>query len=394
MLVSRTTSAACDLVKSLRTALRSSVRPIAAGIVLSSFLLACGFAQAADPQKVVIGVSSRSFNPGFSNMWIGIPIGLYGAAIAPSAVGTQGAAENLQLMLSGAVNMGTGIQDVLLAAQAEGRTLPVVIPCVYVRGMIHRVSVLPDSPIKTFADLAGKTVGVPTLAAGQVPYLKYAAKAAGLAPDAVRTVAVGYGQQAAVSLTTRQVDALAHIDVDVARLGSLGIKTRELAQPESMRDAAVAYVFAFTKPWFASNKATATELLKGMIRAMVVMLENPEAAVRISYHMYPEGVPSGVSLDKAVQDALLTIKARAPAIDPQLSASKKWCDFSPDAWKQYVGVLGLEGRADASKFYTDELIGTLNNFDEAKLRQWARDLKVPESAAEFQTWSAGLKPPL
>ncbi|MCC7345863.1 MAG: ABC transporter substrate-binding protein [Variibacter sp.] len=351
-------------------------------------------APAAAAEKVVIGVSSRSFNPGFSNMWIGIPLGLYGPTLAASAVGTQGASENLQLLLSGAVTMGTGIQDVLLAAQAEGRTLPVVIPCVYVRGMIHRVSVLPDSPIKSFADLAGKTVGVPTLAAGQVPYLKYAAKAAGINPDAIRMVAVGYGQQAAVALTTKQVDALAHIDVDVARLGSLGIKTRELAQPDAIRDAAVAYVFAFTRPWFAAHKAAATDLLKGMIRAMVVMLENPEAAVRISYHMYPEGVPSGVPMAKAVNDALLTIKARAPAIDREKFSSKKWCDFSPAAWNQYIGVLGLEGRADASKFYTDELIGAVNNFDEAALRTWARGLKVPESAAEFQTWSASLKPPL
>ncbi len=31
---------------------------------------------AAEP--VTIGVSSRSFNPGYANMWIGIPLGLYG----------------------------------------------------------------------------------------------------------------------------------------------------------------------------------------------------------------------------------------------------------------------------------------------------------------------------
>jgi transcriptional regulator with AAA-type ATPase domain len=86
---------------------------------------------------------------------------------------------------------GGSEQDVLLAAQAEGRTLPVVIPCVYLRGMIHRVSVQPDSPIKTMADLKGKTIGVPTLAAGQVPYLKEIAKAVGIDPDSIRMVAVG-----------------------------------------------------------------------------------------------------------------------------------------------------------------------------------------------------------
>lgn len=365
-----------------------------AAMLLATALWVPNAAMAAEPQSVTIGVSSRSFNPGFSNMWIGIPIGLYGDALAPTALGTQGASENLQLMLTGRVTMATGIQDVLLAAQAEGRTLPAVIPCVYLRGMIHRVSVLPDSPIKSFADLAGKTVGVPTLAAGQVPYLKFAAKAAGLNPDSIRMVAVGYGQQAAVALSTKQVDALAHIDVDVARLASLGIKTRELEQPGEISNSAVAYVFAFNRSWYSANKETALQLLKGMVRAIVVMLENPEAAVRISYHMHPEGVPSGMPFQKAVQDALLTIKARAPAIERTTSASKQWCDFSPEGWKDYIGILGLEGRADASKFYTDELISRINDFDEPKLREWARSLKVPESAAEFKTWTEGLKPPL
>jgi len=347
----------------------------------------------AAPKKIVIGVSSRSYNPGFSNMWIGIPIGLYAPDLAPEALGTQGAAENLQLMLSGQVTMGTGIQDVLLNAQAEGRTLPAVIPCVYLRGMVHRISVMPDSPIKTFADLKGKLVGVPTLSAGQVPYLKFAAKAVGMEPDAIRVVPVGYGQQAAVALTTGKIDALAHIDVDVARLDSLGIKTRVLDQPETMRDAAVAYVFGFSRSWYGANKDAAAELLQGMIKAMVVMLENPEAAVRISYHMHPEGIPAGVPFAKAVEDAILTIKARAPAIEREVGGTHRWCDFTPKGWQDYVGILGLEGRADAMKFYTDELIDKINAFDEPGLRAWARGLKVPDSPAEFQTWAAGLKPP-
>ena len=370
---------------------RLRLRGLIGAAAVASTLLACQAALAQ--QKVTIGVSSRSFNPGFSNMWIGIPVGLYGPNLAPEALGTQGSSENLQLMLSGGVTMSTGTQDVLLAAQAEGRTLPVVIPCVYLRGMIHRVSVKPDSPIKTMADLKGKTIGVPTLAAGQVPYLKYIAKAVGIDPDSIRMVAVGYGQQAAVSLTTGQVDALAHIDVDVARLQSLNIATRELEQPENVKTSAVAYVWAFTKPWYEANKATAAEMLQGMIKAVILMLENPEAAVRISYAMHPEGVPSGVPLDKAVKDAVLNIKARAPAIEREVAGSKRWCEFSDASWKEYVAMLGLEGKADASKFYTAELIDKINAFDEPKLREWARNLKVPEQAADFPKWAAEQKPP-
>src|SRR5262249_29466551 len=155
-----------------------------------------------------IGVASRSFNPGFSNMWIGIPLGLYGTDLLPEAVGTQGAAENLQLMLAGQVTMSTGTQDVFFNASAEGRQLPVVTPCVYRRGLIQRVTVPPDSKIQTYADLKDKRVGLPTLAYGGVGYLKFAAKHAGIDPDSIQMVAVGDGQQAAAALLSGRVDAL------------------------------------------------------------------------------------------------------------------------------------------------------------------------------------------
>lgn len=348
----------------------------------------------AEPAKVVIGISSRSFNPGFSNMWIGIPLGLYGKDIAPEAVGTQGVAENLQLMLSGQLTISTGIQDVLFGSAAEGRQLPVVIPCVYLRGLIHRVSVLPDSKIQSYADLKDQRVGLPTLAYGGVPYLKFAARHANIDPESIQMVAVGDGQQAAAALLSGRVDALTNADVDVARLLGLGVKVRVVPPPETMRDAATAYVFAFSKPWYEGHKKEAALILKGMIRAIIVMLENPEAAVRISYYMHPESVPGGVPFDKAVASAVETIKVRAPAIERVVTGSTKWCDFSPVAWENFTDLIGVKGKVDPSKFYTDELISEINDFDEPKLRAWARSLKVPTNSTDIGDWLKTLSPPL
>jgi NitT/TauT family transport system substrate-binding protein len=351
-------------------------------------------ALAADATKVVIGVSSRSFNPGFSNMWIGIPLGLYGKDLAPEAFGTQGAAENLQLMLSGQVTMSTGTQDVLFNAAAEGRPLPAVAPCVYLRGLIHRVTVPPDSKIKSYADLKDKRVGLPTLAYGGVPYLKFAARNAGIDPDSIQMVAVGDGQQAAAALLSGRVDALTNADVDVARLQSLGVKLRVVAPPDSMKDAGNAYVFAFARPWYDGHKKEAALLLKGMIRAIIVMLENPEAAVRVSFYMHPEAIPSGVSFDQAVASAVDAIKVRAPVIERVVTGSNKWCDYTPAAWEQFTDLLGLKGKVDPAKFYTDELIAQINDFDEPKLRAWARGLKVPATNPEISEWLKTLSPPL
>ena len=381
-----------DVVHAIPQARSGLTAVVFAAAALS--ILIFGAPAIAAPQKVVIGAASRSFNPGFSNMWIGIPLGLYDKSIAPETVGTQGAAEDLQLMLSGQVTMSTGVQDVLFNAAAEGRKFPVVIPCVYLRGLIHRVSVLPTSSIRTYADLKGKRIGVPTLAYGGVPYIQFALRHAGVDPNTIELAAVGDGQQAAAALLSGRVDALVNADVDVARLIGLGVDLRIVPPPENMKDAANAYVFAFSKSWYEANKEDAAQLLKGMIRAIIVMLENPEAAVRISYFMHPEAVPAGVPIDKAIKSAVETIKIRAPLIERVVGTSNKWCDFPASAWTSYVDMIGLKGKVDPMEFYTNELINEVNDFDESKLRAWAQNLKVPAKESEIQEWLKTLHPPL
>jgi NitT/TauT family transport system substrate-binding protein len=356
---------------------------------------AAGAALPASAQQTsaVLGVSSRSFNPGFANMWIGVPLGLFGSVI-PEVAGTSGASENLQLMLAGQITMSTGTQDVAFASIGEGRKLPVVIPCVYLRGNLHRVSVLPDSPIKDYADLKGKKVGVPTLAYGGIGYLKFALRHAGISDDDVNLVAVGDGQAAAAALTSKRIDALTNADVDVARLQKLGVAVRVLDPPDNVRNSKIAYVYMFRKDWYAGHKTEALAILQGMIRSIIVLTENPEAAVRISYHMHPESVPSGISREQAIRNEVDVIKLRSPLIVRNSGGTDKWCDFTREAWTDFVDILGLKGKVDASEFYTDELIAKINSFDEDKFRAWVRDLKVPDNDADIATWLKQQKPPL
>lgn len=341
----------------------------------------------------VLGLSSRSFNPGFSNMWIGGPLGLFGDLV-PGVSGTSGSSENLQLMLAGQVAMSTGTQDIILNSAAEGRPLPAVIPCVYLRGLLHRISVMPDNQIDNYADLKGKAIGVPTLAYGGIGYLKFALRHAGLDYNDVRVLAVGDAQQAAVALTSGRVDALLNADVDVVRLKSLGVNVDVLQTPESMKNASAAYVFAFARPWFEENKELAAEVLKGLIRSIIVMTENPEAAVKVSYHMYPQSVPSGISPEQAIENAVRIIKTRAPLIQRDAAENDRWCSFSDENWDAFVEIIGLKGKVDAKEYYTAELIDEINSIDEDGLREWARNLEVPTSDAEISSWLESLNPPL
>ncbi len=344
-------------------------------------------------EEVKSGLSSRSFNPGFSNAWIGAPLGLY-KGIELDAIGTQGASENLQLMLAGKLNLSTGTQDILLNSAAEGRVLPAIIPCVYLRGILHRTSVLPDSTIKSYADLKGKKIGVPTLSYGGIGFMKFALRHAGVSPDEVQFIAVGDGQQAAIALSSGRIDALTNADVDVAQLQRLGVKMRIVDVPDSIKDAATAYAYVFPTAWYEGHKEQAREVVKGLIRSVIVMTENPEAAVKVSYYMHPEAVPAGVSREQAIQAAVDVIKVRIPLIERKSSVSDKWCEFPKPAWDNLVEILGIQGKVDPMKFYTNELIESVNQIKEPELREWARGLKVPDTDAEIATWLKTLHPPL
>ncbi|HEY4202412.1 MAG TPA: ABC transporter substrate-binding protein [Devosiaceae bacterium] len=354
--------------------------------------LALGVTLPVLAQDVQIGMSSRNFQAGIANMWIGIPLGLYGPLNAET-VGTQGATENLQLMLAGRLTMSTGTQDVVLNAMAEGRQMPAVAPCVYLDGLIQRLTVLPDSTAQSYNDLTGKKVGVPALASGDVQVLNFLLTHAGIDPQTVDVIAVGDKQQAAAALQSGAVDALVLTDTGLSDLQAAGVKMRELPVPDAVKDVAVGYTFAFERGWYDGHKDAAAQMLQGMIKAIIVATENPEAAARISFHMHPEALPASVSLDQAVKDAVRSLSVRAPLITRDRSKGEKWCDFSPDQWATYVDMLGLKGKVDPMKFYTNELVDKINDFDEDALRAWARSLVVPDDAAEYDKWIAGLKAP-
>ncbi len=161
-----------------------------------------------------------------------------------------------------------------------------------------------------------------------------------------------------------------------------------------MQTAAVGYAFVFARSWFDAHQAEGGGAAAGHDQGRSSWSwENPEAAVRISFHMHPESIPAGIPLDQAVRDAVVAIRVRAPAVERQVIGSNRWCEFSSDSWAKYVDMLGLHGQADATRFYTPALLDRINDFDEAKLRAWARSLVVPTDEAQFKDWITQLHAP-
>ncbi|HXJ80651.1 MAG TPA: ABC transporter substrate-binding protein, partial [Candidatus Methylomirabilis sp.] len=134
----------------------------------------------------------------------------------------EGSAAGLQQLGSGNIQIvSIGPEEIVI-----GREKGVKIKGFYVqaRETIYRIVVPADSPLQTVAQLKGKTVGVPSLASGSVPFAKALVASVGVDPDKdMKLLAVGVGAPGRLALSQKQVDALALWDTLQASIENSGL---------------------------------------------------------------------------------------------------------------------------------------------------------------------------
>ena len=97
------------------------------------------------------------------------------------------------------------------------------------QGNIYGIAVPQDSPVKEFADLRGKRVGVISMGSGGVLVARELARFNGLNPDSdIDIVVAGEGAQTAAMVRGGQVDALSQFDTQYAMVENAGVKLRLL----------------------------------------------------------------------------------------------------------------------------------------------------------------------
>jgi NitT/TauT family transport system substrate-binding protein len=224
----------------------------------------------------------------------------------------------------------------------------------------YDVAVPPDSPIKTAADLKGKSVGVPSLASGSVPTVKAMARRAGIDPNTVTFVAVGTEAQAVTTLRTKQVDALSLFRGQFASIENTGFQLRyfpEVRLPNS--------AFLASEKGIRENKEAIVRGLQCALLNTVYMLASPESATRdfLEYHKTPG------DQDKAYQDNLHLLK-RTSALWQQIGTKRPWGAMTDTDWKSLVTFLGADAginpdHIDYASLYTEEFIPAVNKVNTA-----------------------------
>src|SRR5689334_6709565 len=174
-------------------------------------------------KDVSVGHSAHSSIPQALGYWKEEGLDVQFTTVEGSVAGLQQlGAGNLQIV-------SLGPEEVVI-----GREKGVKIKGFYVqaRDIIYRIVAPTDSPIHSVAELRGKTIGVPSLASGSVPFAKAVVASAGLDPEKdVKFLATGVGAPAAVALQKKEVDVLSLWDTLQASLENRGLAFRRLDTP-------------------------------------------------------------------------------------------------------------------------------------------------------------------
>jgi len=174
--------------------------------LLAAALLVRVGAHAAEPVTIVLSttdqdVSYEPYGPYAQQM------GWYkdaGLDVTIQTAPTTG--QVIQLVLSGKAQFGQVTPDSLLLTAQEA-ALPIKIVYAMVRKQIWAAAVRPDSPIRTFGDMRGKTIGYPAESPAIEAFVDARMNDDGTSQSTTKTIATGYGVTSMQALASGTIDA-------------------------------------------------------------------------------------------------------------------------------------------------------------------------------------------
>jgi len=346
--------------------------------VLLAIWGAAGLAQDKPLKKVVFAVTTKDISVGHSahssvpqalGYWKEEGLDVEVTSVEGSAAGMQQlAAGNLQIV-------SLGPEEIVI-----GREKGVKIKGFYVqaRETIYRLVVPADSPLQKVADLKGKTLGVPSLASGSVPFAKALVASVGIDPEKdLKILAVGVGAPGRLALQQKTVDCLALWDTLQASIENSGMALRRLDLP--MVHEMLGQTLATRDDQVTENAAMLVGFARGIAKATVFGLANPEAAVRIHWKMYPQTKPQTGDEAKALKDALNVFNARFMLQRVDNRPDTRFGIGTLAQWEKLKSIFKdqkfIEGTVPAADLYSAALVDQINKFDRAAIVAQAKAYK-------------------
>ena len=345
-------------------------------IILASAILLAGIASATAQTTVRVAWCARTVSSAAAPYAIATKMGWFkDAGIKVELIPMPGSTDCVKAVATKDVNYGVPSIEPVAIIRPQG----VKIKNFYTayQANIYGIAVPDDSPIKTFADLKGKKIGVTSMASAGVIVARALAANNGFNPDKdVSIVVAGEAAQTAALLRGHQVDALSQFDTQYALTENAGAKLRMLDTKDIARFPSNGFIAL--EDTLANKRAEAVALAQGYAMGTVFAIANPEAAIRILWEVFPQTKATGKSEADAMRDDVKTLEARAKSWRLESVGAKKWGDNLVDNYAAYVDFLVKNGvlkeKTAATDLVTNDLIDDINKFD-AEIEKLAKGWK-------------------
>ncbi len=338
-------------------------------------LLATAHARAAPALRTIrLGVGLKAISPAVINLLIGEVLG-YNAAegftIKPLALGGNA---NVQVATDrGDVDVGIGVPSYALPIMARGEYGDAVYFYQYTYPYKWDVAIKPGSPLKTYADLKGRIVGISDFGGTEYPVTRNILRNMGIDPDAdVKWIAVGNGVPAGVALQRGAIDALAYYDTGFGQIEAAGIAFEMLPRPPNLPMIGGQFLMA-KRSRLEADRDLMIGVGRSTAKASVFLLADPEAGARAFLKMYPETAPRGSTEEQAIKSVLGAVSRRIKLYAPPYPDAKLG-SINPDELLTEAKLNGL-AIPDVASVYTNALIEPINQFDIGKIQAEAKAYK-------------------
>ncbi|WP_424628418.1 ABC transporter substrate-binding protein [Bradyrhizobium sp. SYSU BS000235] len=282
-------------------------------LFLSSAILAavaCNFSAANALEKVRVLIPVRNIDEAFSPFVVAKEKGYFadeGYDVTLIAVG--GSNESAIQVTSGNAEVGAASPGEALVGIQSGK-----LDIRYFYGLyysnIWSVGVLPDSPIKSIAELKGKRLGVQSMGSAGTTFGRAFAQAAGLNPETdISFLSIGVGAQAVTSVQRKMVDGIVYWDAAIAKFKFSGLSLRELPVAENLRTLPDVALLARNET-IAKNPKMLTGIARAVAKGYDYSMANPQAAVLITWKAYPEAKSKNPDPKAALEEGVVVNQAR------------------------------------------------------------------------------------
>lgn len=348
------------------------MRRIWIGLLAAAAAATVTAAQAGE--KVIYAVTTTNVTVGHAAQ-SSIPLGLglwKDQGLDVEVLGLSGATAGIQQVASGQVQYATVGTDALMIAKSKGIKVKAIYT--YAQQPIYQIVALKGSGITKIEDIKGKTIGVPDMSAGSVPFMRSILKRSNIDPDKdVKWVSVGFGGPAANAFRQKVIDVWAAWDTIVAALENNNFEFVQLA-PDWARGMP-GNVLITTEESLAKDPERAIKIARGIAESSIFGLANPAGSVRNHWKLYPSTKPQGAESEKALNDAKHIFAARFDLMKLP-AGTTKWGQNIDAKWKDLADVAIEQGllpaNFDVKSTYTNEFIDKINNFDSKKIEDLAK----------------------